>query len=93
MPTNKANKKGSGKAPQSPPPEDTRIPADQVLLDFLQKNKLVLIVDEVPLAVTVIPGAVHVVDKRPRVRVFYADQLKERKPGDGGNGEEIDIVH
>ena len=86
MPTNKAKKNGEIDTPK----KDSRTPADKILLDFLRKEKLVLIADEISLVTNIVPETIYVVDKRPRIRVFHADQIEEAK---GALGEKkVDIV-
>lgn len=83
MPGKKANKPKVSQIPK-----DTRVSADKILLDFLQKNKIVLIADEVSLVTNIVPGTIFVVDKRPRIRVYYADQIDKLKKPE----EKIDIA-
>ncbi|MBU1067091.1 hypothetical protein KKE60_04860 [Patescibacteria group bacterium] len=87
MPKKQAKKTKNGEMKS---PEDTRVPADKILLDFLQKEKLVLIADETTIVNNVIPGVVYTVDKRPRIRVYYSDQIEKKS---GESGEKIDIVN
>ena len=62
-----------------------RIPADQLLLNFLKENDIVLIVDEAQIVTNTIKGIVYTVDKRPRVRVQYQDELKKEDQPTNGN--------
>ena len=89
MPRKKAKKtsKGNGEITK-----DKRIPPDRLLLGLLQKNKLVLIADEVSLVTNIIPKTIYVVDKRPRIRVFYEDQIEKLKI-DEEKGEKVEIVN
>lgn len=87
MPTKKANNK-KGKSDKAP--KDTRTPPEEVLLEFLKKNNLVLIADEISLPTTIIPDVIYVVDKRPRIRVYYSDQLNKLEEK---VKEKIDIVN
>lgn len=61
---------------------DKRKPADQLLLEFLKEKNIVLIVDEASLVNNTVKDLVWVVDKRPRVRVYYQDQIEKQKNGD-----------
>lgn len=63
-----------------------RKPAHELLVDFIKFNNLVLIVDEVTDTVPSIPDHLYVVNKSPRVRVFYADQVEK-----GGAKAPIDL--
>ncbi len=68
-----------------------KIKADKLLLDFLTDNKLTLVVDEVDVLNVDVKDTVYVQLKRPRVRVFYLDDIKnlekkEEKP-------EVDIIN
>ena len=56
-----------------------RTPADKILLDFIQDNKIVLVVDEVSILNTDVKDALYVTIKRPRVRAFYLDEIKKAK--------------
>jgi hypothetical protein len=75
--------------------QDKRKPANELLINFMQENKITLIVDEIGSVNTDIKDTLHVVVKRPRIRAFYADQMK--KVIDESNNEskkpKIDIVN
>ena len=86
---NKAKKKATNGEIKTPK-ADKRIPPDKILLEFLQKNKLTIIADEVPLLTNIVPGTIYVVDKRPRIRVYYADQIEATKKK--VEGQKLDIV-
>ena len=89
MPRKKAKKtpKGNGEITK-----DKRIPPDRLLLGLLQKNKLVLVADEVNLVTNIVPKTIYVVDKRPRIRVFYEDQIEKLKIEEE-KGEKVEIVN
>lgn len=87
----KKTKNGERVSPKPTQPKDKRTPADEVLLKFLQKEKLVLIADEISLVTNIVPGTIWTVDKRPRIRVYYADQIDKIKEKTGE--EKIDIVN
>ena len=63
-----------------------RVPADQLLLSFLSENSMVIIVDEVGIVQNTVKDTVYTVDRRPRVRVYYKDQV-EKKDAPNPNGE------
>ena len=72
--------------------QDNRTPASKLHLDFLQANQLVIIVDEVSISVADATKSLCVVAKRPRVSVFYKDQLKTKETETNGKPK-IDIVN
>lgn len=79
-----------GNKPQQP----TRIPANKLLLDFLKNNNLVIITDEVLLVNNIEPGVIYTVDKRPRIRVYYSDQLPKEEPKSNGDSTpKVDVVN
>ena len=61
-------------------PQTTRIPADELLINFLKQNNIVIIVDEAGIVQNTVKGLVYTVDKRPRVRVYYKDQIEKENP-------------
>ena len=63
--------------------QPSRVSAEKLLLDFIQSNKITLIVDEVTALNTDVKDAVYVVIKRPRVRAYYLDEIQQIKPGNG----------
>ena len=68
-----------------------RTPADKILLDFIQDNKIVLVVDEISILNTDIKDAIYVSIKRPRVRAFYLDEIGKTKTN-GEDKPKIDII-
>jgi hypothetical protein len=83
-----AKKAKKGQAP-------SRTSADKLVIDFIQANKIVLIIDEVSVLNTDVKDAVYVTIKRPRVRAFYLDEIKdkEKKPNGDSGPPKIDIVN
>lgn len=74
----------------------SRIPADKLVIDFIQANKIVLVVDEVSVVNMDVKDAIYVTIKRPRVRVFYLDEIQKlSKQLPNGNPKEtkVDIVN
>lgn len=63
--------------------KDTRIPAQELLLKFLKDQGLVLIADEQNVMSTVVQDVVYTVNKNPRIRVYYADQIKAQEKPNG----------
>lgn len=61
------------------PKKGQRISADQLLIDFLKSNDLVIIVDEAAIVTNTVKGHVWTVDKRPRVRVQYKDEMGKKE--------------
>ena len=58
-----------------------RVPADQLLANFLRENNIVLIVQESQVLVKVVENLVYAVDKRPTIKLSYKDELpKQEKP-------------
>ena len=55
-----------------------RKPALEMLLDFIKLYSIVLIVDEIEETIPTVPGIVYTVGRKPRVRVFYKDQIEEK---------------
>ena len=51
--------------------------ADKLLLDFMKDNKITLVVDVIDVVNTDIKDLVYVQIRRPRVRVFYLDDIKD----------------
>ena len=62
--------KKTGKKPQ-------KTSADKLLLDFMKDNKITLVVDVIDVVNTDIKDLVYVQIRRPRVRVFYLDDIKD----------------
>ena len=74
--------------------QPTRIAADKLLLDFLKENNLVIIADESSLVNNIEPGVIYTVDKRPRIRVYYKDQIEKEQPKmDGDNTPKVEVVN
>ena len=75
-------------------PQTTRIAANKLLLDFLKENNLVIIADETLLVNNIEPGVIYTVDKRPRIRVYYKDQIEKEQPKiDGDNTPKVEVVN
>ncbi len=70
-----------------------RIPADQLLLNFLKEHDIVLIVDKAAIVTNTVKDLVWTVDERPRVRVQYKSELRKQsdKKNNGGNGGEVPV--
>ena len=77
--------------PKGKKAQDKRIPADEKLLDFIIKEGIILISDEVTVLNTSVKDAVYVNVKTPRIRAFYIDEAK--KLAEGENKPKVDIVH
>lgn len=77
--------------------KDNRPPAEKLILDFLNLNKIVLIVDEIAIVNDVAKGAVYTVDKRPRIRAYYQDQVNKSKPNElkptNGQEKKVEVVN
>ena len=86
--------KDTGKKPQtnSEPKTSDRLPADKFVVQFLQANKIVLLLDKVALVNSDIKDAVVVVYERPRLRAFYLDELKD-KLGEKAPKSPVSIVN
>ncbi len=77
------------------PKKDERTPADKLLIDFIKDNKLTLVVDEVTTLSADIPDTVYVAIKRPRVRAFYLDDIKnlEQAAATLDKNAKVDIIN
>jgi len=59
-------------------PETKRTPASDLLLDFLKQNKISIIVDEVPTMRAQVDKIIYAMEKVPRIRALYLDELVEK---------------
>jgi len=92
--------KTKGKLPQTDkevkPGSNTppRVPAQDLLLSFIRASKIVLVADEIATLSTDIKDQVYTVIKKPRIRVFYLDEINNPVPTTlNENGKtDVDIV-
>ena len=65
-----------------------KITADKILLDFMKDNKITLVIDVIDVLNTDIKDLVYVQLRRPRVRAFYLDDIKDLE-----KKSEVEIVN
>jgi len=70
--------KNAKKAEETAKPK--RVPADQLLANFLRVNNIILIVQESQVLVPVVENLVYAVDKRPAIKLSYKDELPKAEP-------------
>lgn len=71
---------------------DTRIPAHELLIKFIQDNKMSCFLSEVSLTNEDVKGVLFTTYTKPMLRVFYQDQIK-KKQLNGENKPKVEIVN
>jgi len=67
-----------------------RTPVDQLLLNFLKEHDIILIVDGIDVVVNTVKDFVWVVDRRPRIRVQYRDEMKPKEQATNRNQTQVE---
>lgn len=71
---------------------DTRLPAEQLILDFLRLHKITLIVDRVNQIDESLKDLIYVVNERIRLRAIYSDQIKTETKLANGDINKVEVV-